>query len=58
MTINEKIKAYLSQNGLTAEKVGLSPEQLTPGAEIDAISYYNACKVLKVSLDYFMEGEQ
>lgn len=58
MTVNEKIKAYLSQNGLTTEKVGLSPEQLRPGAEIDAISYYNACKVLKVSLDYFMEVEK
>ena len=58
MTVNEKIKAYLSQQGLDAESVGLSPEQLTPGAEIDAISYYNACKVLKVSLDYFMEVEQ
>ena len=57
MTINERIKAYLSQNGLTPQAVGLTADQMQPGAEIDPITYHRACQVLKVSLDYFLREE-
>lgn len=57
MTINEKIRAYLSQNGHTPAEMGLTAEQMQPGAEIDAITYYALCKRLNLPLEYFFKQE-
>ena len=61
MTINDKIKAYLSKNGLPTD-AGISPAELdamtTAGADIDAISYYRLCKGCKLPLDYFLKEVQ
>lgn len=59
MTVNERIKAYIDSHQITAERLGLTKEKLqeitTPGAEIDAIIYYNLCDKMRLPLGYFLE---
>lgn len=55
MSTNEQINAYIAQRGITPEQIGLSPEQMQDGAEIDCITYYDACKCLGVPLETFLK---
>ena len=61
--VGTRIKEYLKANGIKqgflAEKVGLSPSQMsdicTKGRSIDCLTYYKICKALNVPLETFLE---
>lgn len=61
--LGEKIKNYLVENGIKqrflAEKLKLPDpvisDMLSGQRKIDAVEYYQICKALRVSLEYFFE---
>lgn len=63
--LGEKIKNYLVEHGIKqrflAEKLELPDsvisDMLNGFRKIDAVEYYQICKALRVSLEYFFENE-
>ena len=61
--LGEKIKNYLIEHGIKqrflAEKLELPDpvisDMLNGQRKIDAVEYYQICKALRVSLEYFFE---
>ena len=65
MTVGEKIKKYLDDNGIkqtfVADKVGISVSQMSDicnrARSIDCVVYYGICNVLNVPYDTFLKEE-
>lgn len=63
MEIGEKIKVYADEHGIMqkflAEKSGMTPSQMSlvmsGQRTLNVIEYFNICKALNVSMEYFME---
>lgn len=61
--LGKMIKTYISDNGLKqkkiAEDVGMTPQALNDvlneRRKVEATEYFDICKALKVSVDYFAE---
>lgn len=64
--LGEKIKNYLVEHGIKqrflAEKLELPDpvisDMLSGQRKIDAVEYYQICKALRVSMEYFMDDEK
>lgn len=64
--VGRRIGQYLKDNGIkqsfVAEKVGISNPRMSDicnkDLSLDCILYYKICKVLGVSLEKFLEGEE
>ncbi len=61
--LGKMIKTYISDNGLKQKKIaedaGMTPQALNDvlneRRKVEATEYFDICKALKVSVDYFAE---